>query len=597
MNILSTTGASTIALSIALKMDGTQLGAKINMDSLGRQKALACQALAELQELWKERQRDKNKIRSLQKKIEQQQEDIDKLAAKKEKQNTSIKQIRLQLLAQNNEKASKATKEKDLSQKIHQEKVENMAESKKSEDSSVGGHQNTLGQLQHLIIKTQKVILEAKQAKEQMKKTMVNIKHEIQENKKYVTQQKSLSEHIKFKIIENVNSMKKRCTEIPQQQPVFPELQSKDGKKGKSSFSSLKRKLQKLLEETNKLSLVQEQQEIVKRDRNELKIQTMQMQKQEAETNLPFVQPENNEMKRAKDQMQREKEDILRDRQVAAAEMEAVRCEKENIKRERTQLADQFEKTKRNIREMEVLGIEIDGKKRELTRMIRMSRIRKCEVCETDNGKQEMEVRLTSEGQQSPRKSVERKIEERSFDGPQTSGQPETQVHQVNMETNTSSRDMSGMQRVALEVEEHRKKLTWVRENTERGKTSQVNSTTKSELTKQDGSRKQEKPTEEEEALESESTNMQQQERMVEENVQQTAQAIQQMSEIKTYIQKAAAEINNTKEEMIRAQRMMKEEKVMVKQHMVGEMFFYIIINITSSYRVLAELLSVCLHH
>lgn len=161
------------------------------MDSLERQKVLACQALEELQELWEERQRDKNETKSLQKKIEQQQEQIDKLAVEKEKQCISIKQMRLQSLAQNNENTSKASGEKYLIQKIHftahQKNAENTAESKTSEGSLVGGHQNKLEQLQHLIIKTQKVILEAKQAKEQMLTNMEIIKHEVLEIYKYVT--------------------------------------------------------------------------------------------------------------------------------------------------------------------------------------------------------------------------------------------------------------------------------------------------------------------------------------------------------------------------------------------------------------------------
>lgn len=566
-----------------LMMETEQLGAKINTDFLQRQKLLACQALVELQELWQERQRDKDEINYLQKKIEQLQEEIDKLTVEKEKQCISITQMRSQLLAQNVENTGKTTGEKDLIQKIHftahQENVENPVESKMSKDSMVGGHQNTLEQLQHLIIKTQKAIFEAKQAREQMQKNMENIKHEIQGGKKYVTQQKSLIKHMKINIIKNVNKIRNRCTEIQMQKPVFPELQSKEGGEGKGSFDNLKIKLQALLEETNKLFLIQEkqgQQEMIKRDKHELK----------TESYLPCVDPENDEIKRAKDQMQREKEDIERDRQVAAAEMEDIKCAKEDIKKERVQLADQLEKTKKKIREMEVLSIEIDGKKRELTRMIRMSRRKKdeqCEICENDNARQKMEVRLTSEGQRSPRKLVEGKIEKRRFDEAQTKGQPETEVCQVNMETSTNSKDMSGMQRVALKVEELRKMLTRVRENTERSKTqtSKDNNQVKSELTQQDGSKKQQKPIEEEKPIDSERTNMQQQKRKVEETVQQTEQVMQQMSEIKAYIQKVAAEINNTKEEMIRAQKTMKEEKLVVRKYMVSKMLFIILVIIT----------------
>lgn len=588
-----------------LKMDDTkQLEGKINMDSLERQKLLVCQALEELQELWEERQRDKNEIKSLKKKIEQQQEDIDKLAVEKEEQCISIKQLRSQLWAQNKENTTKAIGEKHLIQKIHltahQEKAENTADCKNSEEPLVGGHQNTIEQLQRLMIKTQKVILETKQAREQMQKNMENLKQEIQGYKKYVTQQKSVTEQIKLNITKNLNKIKQRCTEIQMQKPVLPGFQSRKGREGKGSFDNLKIKLYALLEETNKLCLVPEKQgqlEMIKRDKQELKSEIIQMQKKEKENNLPSVQPENDEIKRAKDEIQREKEDIVRDRQVAAAEMEAVKCVKENIEKERVQLADQFEKTKKKIREMEVLSIEIDGKKRELTRMIRMSRRKKdekCEICGTDNARQEMEVRQTSEGQESPHKSVEGNVgdrldaKERFFDGAQTREQPETQVRQVNMETSTNSKDMSGMQRVALEVEELRKMLTRVRENTERSKSQTTTENNqikwmnapskedKSELTPQDGSRMHERPIKEQKAFETGRKNVQQQKKVVEENVQQAKRVIQQMTEIKAYIQKAAAEINNTKEEMIKAQRMMNEETVMVRKHMVSETFCFL---------------------
>lgn len=560
-----------------LKMDDTkQLVGVITMDSLERQKALAGQALEELQELWEERQRDKREMKSLNNKIEQQQEDIDKLTVEKEEQCMRIKQLRSQLLAQNKENTTKAAGEK--------QKAEETALN--SEDSLVWGHQNTIEQLQCLVIKTQNVILETKQAREQMQKNMETVKREIQGHKKYVTQHKSQTEHLKLNIIENVNKIKQRWAEMKTQKPVFGDVQSRKGREGRGSFESLKITLEALLEEANKIRLVpakQGQEEMIQRDKQELNTEKLQMQKQDTENNLPCAQPENNETQRAQDQIQRGKEDIVRDTQAAAAEME-------DIKKERVQLADQFEKTKKKIREMEVLSTEIDGKKKELTRMIRLSRRKKdekCEICESEIAKEEMEVRQTSEGQRSP-KLVEWNVgdrlneEETILDGAQMRQQTETRVRQVNMETSTSSEGVSGMQRVALEVGELRKMLTRVRENTERSRTQNASTTEDgSELMPPDDSRNQERPIKERKALETGRINTQQPKEVVEENVQQAKQVIQQMSEIKSYIQRAAAEMNNTKEEIFNAQRMMKEEKVMVRKHMVSEMFFIITVNIT----------------
>lgn len=540
------------------------------MDSIERQKLLVCQALEELHELWEERQKDKNEIKSLQKKIDQQREDIHKMAVEKEKQCISIKHMKSQLLTQN-ENDSKAS----------------TAQNKNSENSLMGGHQIMLVQLKHLINKTQEVFREASQETEQVHKILENIKQEIQENKKYITQQKFLTKHMKLKINENVKKIKKRCTDIQMQKPVFPELQSRQKRERKGSFDNLKKKLQALLEETNRLCLIQEKQEqqkLIKTGKNELNAETIQMQKQDTQDNLPSVQLDKCEIKRAKDQIKREKEDILRDRQVVAAEMEAIKYEKEDIKKERVKLVDQYDKTKNKIREMEVLSIEIDGKKSELTRMIKMSRRKKdenCEICETKNARQVMEVKLRSERQQSSHKSIQVILGDRldtdkwCFNGAEMRGQEETLVVRANLETSTNSKETSTMHRVAHEVEELRKMLTRVRENTERRKTSvsSEENKTNSELTQQDD---QAKPIKVEKVFPRKWENMPQERRMIEKNVQQTEQVIQEIRDINIYIQKVVTEISKTKESIFRTQRMMKEEKVMVRKYLVSKIYMYI---------------------
>lgn len=552
---------------------------KMEMEALERQKLLACQAIEELQELWEESQRDKNEIKYLKKKIEQLQEDIGTLAAEKQEQCTIIKQLKSQLesvMAQNKENVNETTGEKHPLQKTHID----AHQERETEDRLVGGCQDMMERLQCLMNKNQKLIVETKQASEQMQKNMENIKKEIHRNKKYVTQHRDEIERIKQSMHENVNKLKQRWTEIQRdvhmQEAVFPEVLSRRGQgEGKANFENLKIKLRTLLEETDKLWHVlgerDGQLEVTQRDKRELKTESVQTverdsvkQKQAIESKPSRVQPERDEIKRAKDQIQTEKEDIERDRQVAAAEMDAMNCMKEEIEKEKMKLADQFEKTKKKIREMEVLSTEIEVKKRELTRTIRMSRRKKaerCEICEAEHAKQEMEAREKSEAQGSLQELLEVNV-----------AQPEIQRHQDNMETSADSKDINGMRRVALEMEELRKTLRRVRESSEQSRNVHATEE-KGEPAQEDGSSKQERTLEEQKHLETERLNLREK-KEIEENVQKAKLVIMQTGEMKANIQRAAAEMNNTKEEMLKAQRRIEEEKAELRKHMVSKPFF-----------------------
>lgn len=69
--------------------------------------------------------------------------------------------------------------------------------------------------------------------------------------------------------------------------------------------------------------------------------------------------------------IQKERENIERDRQLATAEMDVMKCMREGTEKHKKELDDQLEKTKKKIREMEVINTEIEIKKKDLVKMIR----------------------------------------------------------------------------------------------------------------------------------------------------------------------------------------------------------------------------------
>lgn len=79
-----------------------------------------------------------------------------------------------------------------------------------------------------------------------------------------------------------------------------------------------------------------------------------------------------------------------------------MKCMREGIEKHKQELDDQLEKTKKKIREMEVINTEIEIKKKDLVKMIRKGKRKKEEMKgEIELAKQEMEVKQKTEGQRS----------------------------------------------------------------------------------------------------------------------------------------------------------------------------------------------------
>lgn len=267
---------------------------KENMQStkgiLQKQRHLENQVFEEIEQLWEETQRARNEAASLKKITKQQQDVINVLTVEKHKRGTLIEELRLQLanvIDKLKEYKADASREKNQLQKmqetIHHERealerqyleiksqqyklvqyvqtqsrdfrgLEEPSEESKRRQELMG--RVTAEGLLNLIQKNKKIMLEANQAKDQMEKTMTDIKQELKRNKEYLMQQKSTIKHMKHRVNVSINKMKERWVEIRDVQmrdvPVAQiESQTKD--KEESMFYTAN-KLFTILEEKKKL--------------------------------------------------------------------------------------------------------------------------------------------------------------------------------------------------------------------------------------------------------------------------------------------------------------------------------------------------------
>lgn len=268
---------------------------KENMQStkgiLQKQRHLDNQLIEEIEQLWEMTHRAKNEAASLKKIKKQQQDVINVLTTEKHKLGTKIEELSLQLenaIDKLKEYKADASREKNQLQKI-QETIHHEREVLERQHLEIKNQQYKLVQyvqtqsrdfrgleepleeskqrqelmervtaegLLNLIQKNKKIMLEANQAKEQMVKTMTDIKQELMRNKQYLMQQKSTIKHMKHSVNVSINKMKQGWMEIRDVQmqdvPVAQiESQTKD-KEGSTKLYTAN-KLFIILEEKKKL--------------------------------------------------------------------------------------------------------------------------------------------------------------------------------------------------------------------------------------------------------------------------------------------------------------------------------------------------------
>lgn len=264
---------------------------KENMQStkgiLQKQRHLDNQLIEEIEQLWEETHRAKNEAASLKKIKKQQQDVINVLTIEKHKQGTKIEELSLQLenaIDKLKEYKADASREKNQLQKIQEticherEVLERQHLEIKTQQYKLVQYVQTQSrdfrglkqpleerkQRQELmervtaegllnLIQKNKIMLEAK---EQMEKTMTDIKQELMRNKEYLMQQKSTLKHMKHSVNVSINKIKQRWMEIRDvQMQDIPVAQIQSQTKDKEGSTKLytANKLFIILEEKKKL--------------------------------------------------------------------------------------------------------------------------------------------------------------------------------------------------------------------------------------------------------------------------------------------------------------------------------------------------------
>ncbi|XP_062289549.1 trichohyalin-like [Scomber scombrus] len=476
--------------------------------------------------------------------------------------------------------------------------------------------------LQSLIDNNRKIILGAKQAKEQIEKNMADLKQELKRNREDVSQHKYQMQYTKHNMNEMINKLKQRLIQqqstVQMQKATVPQMDSKD--RQKEETDALKMKLSRIQEEMERLwgvlkdsekeqdvSLKElkaetEQRKKMTADSQKLRQDTdvrimittwetekwqqmktdMQRQKQDIEKKLVQVQSERDEIERIKTKIEMDRENLERDKQLAKADINAMMCMRESVEGQKQELDDKLRKTKKEMRELEVTNAEIEIKKKDLVKMMRMIKRKKEEINkmkeEIENAKQDMEGRE----EQSEGRGSEQVLEvDDSFDEEnmriqqatrtrtmQETVDTENQIEEDNMERNTMNKVNADIQRVILQVEDIRKMLRMVKEEIMQ---SRMDFTEEKSQMKWMNFQVQKKRRELDQRLERTLHERDELEIMkikIQRHRRELEQKTQTMAEVKVNIEKAAAEMNNTLGKIHTSQKKIDETKEEVKNYM-----------------------------
>ncbi|XP_034463405.1 MAR-binding filament-like protein 1 [Hippoglossus hippoglossus] len=622
-----------------LEDKSTQVNMKTNWETIQRQRPLTCQLMEEIEQHW---ERERNEKRCLKAKTEQQQKDIDRLTAEKHDQYLVIKALGVKVedvIEKLQKNKNEATQEKmqllTLQAEIYQEREtldrrhneiineQCKFEMIKYDRSKIESKevQEIMDSLLSAMNKNKKIIIKAKQAKQQIEKNLEDVKEELERNKKDISQQRDQIEQIKHSLSININKVKQRWIEFQRdteiQRVTVPETGRRDGQQeGTDTFESVKEKLSRIRQEMEKVWDVLEdskqQLDVTVREKQEVHTQSIQMenmksnsqqlrqdtdthmkvthcetviktdmqrQKQDIENELRQIQWEKHEIERINTKIQAERKNIERERQSAKAEMDALKCMRESNERQRQELDDKLQRTKREIRELEVMNSEIEIKKKDLVKMIRMSR-RKKQISEmkkeTEHATQDLEdgqnVMVGHRSEQGLEVNMENTLNENmtKFQQVDVMKPKGNQVEEDNMEMSTKNKE-KGMEGMIFEVQETKKMLCMMREDTEKGKTIFTEEIKWRNFQEKKKRRKMdqwlEKIIKERDELEIIKLQIQRQREELERKLQDTITTILAMGEMKANIEKAVTEITNMQLEMLKTQRQMEKDKEDVRKY------------------------------
>lgn len=253
-----------------------------------------------------------------------------------------------------------------------------------------------------------------------------------------------------------------------------------------------------------------------------------------------------------------------------------IQSQKKCIEKQKEDLDNILNIIKIKVRELEVINTETEIKKQHLVKIIKKNRRKEQMKTHIKSAKQSME----DGPQQKPHVEIQDRVDKQrvrlvEFD------RTRKILHQTladdNIEIFIKNKINTEMQKIILEIEEVRRMLSMIKENKvlrgrictkETNQTKWLNFQSKKEKRKLDQCL--EKTLKERDEVEIIKTKTQQQREEFEQKVEDTVERILTISELKTYIEKVATEMNNAREEMLKTKNETQNYKEEVKNYMVS---------------------------
>lgn len=590
------------------KSDREKMDLKDKRETVKIQKQLIRQLIEEFGQLWEGTPKNKNEINYLKTQIKQQQEKINLLTTEKHEQHLLIKRLRLQIKSVTEdlrEKKHEATQEeiklKEMLAEIHQEREtlerkckvitdeqkfeiikyeERMSEERKESSESMSDMKKSQDEMGSMVAKglvnlievNQKIMLITKQAKEEIEKKMADMKHSFKRSEREVTQHTSQIEQIKYNSTNMKEWLAKIQRDVRMQKATNTEMESKERQEErKDTLDTLNIKFSRIMEEIDKLW------EMLNLD-----------------SELAQIQSERQTIEKIKAQLLTETENLVRDRQLANAEMDAMKRMKNFTERHKQELDDKLQRTKKDIQELEAMSIENDIKKKDMIKILRMISRKKNSMMmvETEHAEQGIEDQSYKTGQ-TTNQVQEVDTEDGSFEqkiglqqGYGSAVMPENgeQFEEDCIKTSKETEINIGIHRVILDIEEIREMLCRLKKDEEQNKRDIADEKKMIKWMNLQMRRKKlildqqlERAVKERDEAEMVKIKIQGEREKNEQKLVTIRTTILSIGEMKMYMKEAVADIKNTVEEMLKVQMKMKENKEGIQKDVVIKCFFRIL--------------------
>ncbi|XP_076017307.1 uncharacterized protein LOC143009179 [Genypterus blacodes] len=512
-------------------------------EMIQRQRQLTKETMEEIEQLWKETQKEKNEIEDLKATVEQQEEDINRLRTEKYKQWLLMEELRLGTenvivkLKKHKEKAyqermqfqelwAEMSKERDILEnrqnevfnERHNLKVILYDRGKSQEKQNQERIVLLMSEIQSLLQENKKMTSEAKKAKDQMEKNMTDIKKELVKEKENISQQKVEIAQLKDILHTKVKKMEeKRWTDIK----TDDQMHKARGEDGSGSLHEMQRTTERVHVGRTEAKKGEERRKEVTdntstniRDSYEkvkIKINTLQGEMERFWDVLE--EGEEGRLKEKKEGFKTETDQIENTKSDSENQREMKKELRADMQRQKVNMERKMAKAKSERDEFEQMKMKILTDREEIER-------------ERQLAKSEMEE------MKSMKESIER------------------QKQELDDKLRVTKKEIREMEVINAEIELRKRDLA---------RRTRMNRRAKEELDKMKADIEHDKQ---------EKINMQQQSEELQRIMEETRTEIQNISKMKMDTEKACAEVNQTHKAMQHAKRKIEEDKKQVKQHM-----------------------------